>query len=285
MLGESRRPHVVHRNRLAGLVLFLFSPAVLSSAFDPFEGPEPLAVLIEKDPWAWVLNADVPRVALYEDGTLIFLAGSGDGAEYRRAALSQPQLSGYRRQLAAAFALGESRFSYDMAPAASDMPETRIYVRDGARDVAIRVRGMRGCGSPRAGEAILPGLRGQRVPPEVLRLHERLCGAAREPSSKWVPRYVEAMLIPYESAPEQSIVWPKGWPGLDSDRAVRRGDAYSIFMDGSTLDELHSFLEKRSERGAVEIGGRPWVVVVRPIFPGEPRWQRALRRPVPPSTP
>jgi hypothetical protein len=84
------------------------------------------------------------------------------------------------------------------------------------------------------------------------------------------------MIWPYEYAPDVSITWPKNWPGLDSKRAIKRGDSYSIFLDGIMFPELQKFLKTRKEKGAVKIGDKKWAVSFRYVFPSEPMWRKAF---------
>ena len=84
---------------------------------------------------------------------------------------------------------------------------------------------------------------------------------------------MEVMIWPYENAPDASSVWPKEWPGINSQRSMKRGDSYSIFLDGALLPKLRKFLETGKARGAVEIGGKKWDVSYRFAFPSEPVWR------------
>lgn len=70
--------NTVLMNKALLLVLPLFSACpTLAAGFDPFAGPKPLAVLIQSDPWAMVIGSDTPRVAIYENGRVIFVQRSG----------------------------------------------------------------------------------------------------------------------------------------------------------------------------------------------------------------
>jgi hypothetical protein len=80
------------------------------------------------------------------------------------------------------------------------------------------------------------------------------------------------MIWPYDYAPEPSIIWPSEWPGLQSERTIRRGESYSVYVPSADLDALRDFLRSRNERGAVEIDGAKWAVSLRTPFPGEESW-------------
>src|SRR5206468_11770666 len=81
------------------LLLSLASPRLFSAEFDPFAGTKPIAVLIQSDPWAMVMGADTPRVAVYEDGTVIFVKKSRKSASYHQKDLSATELSDFKKRL------------------------------------------------------------------------------------------------------------------------------------------------------------------------------------------
>lgn len=91
--------------------------------------------------------------------------------------------------------------------------------------------------------------------------------------SQWLPDKIEVMLIPYEYAPEESIVWPKEWPSLNSKDAKKRSEStYSIFLSSKKLSELENFLATGKPRGAVLIDGKKMSVTYRFPFPHEELW-------------
>ena len=152
-----------------------------------------------------------------------------------------------------------------------------FYVRDGERELVTRVYGLKAPGTKLGDSYVRSGGRKQdNVPGELRELHNYLCSIEYHDSKEWSSKYVEVMIWPYEYAPDTSIVWPKDWPALDSDRSRKRGDSYSIFLDGTVLPELQRFLQTRKEKGAVEIGGKKWAVSFRPVFPSEPIWKKAF---------
>ena len=259
------------------ILLSVVSLNLLAAEISPFDGPEPMAVLIQTDPWAMVMGADTPRIAVYEDGTVIFLKTSGKSAYYHRKDLSATELADFKKRLTPTAHLNDLKRSYNLLPLVTDQPEALFYFRDGDRGLTTRVYGLKTAGTKLPAYTALPG--GQMpdaVPDELLELHKYLCAVDYPDSQEWTPRYVEVMIWPYEYAPDASIVWPKDWPGLDSKRSFKRGDSYSIFLDGSVLPELQTFLRTRKEKGAVEIGGKKWAVSFRSVFPSEPVWRKAL---------
>jgi hypothetical protein len=263
--------------RFAFILLSVAGLNLLAAEFSPFDGPKPIAVLIQTDPWAMVMGADTPRIAVYEDGSVIFLKKSEKSASYHRKDLSEIQLADFKKRLTPTAHLKDLKRSYTLLPHVTDQPEALFYLRDGERELTTSVYGLKAAGTKLPAYTVLPGKqKPDAAPDELLELHKYLCTVDYPDSQEWTPRYLEVMIWPYEYAPDASIVWPKDWPGLDSKRSFKRGDSYSIFLDGSALPELRKFLKSRKEKGAVEIGGKKWAVSFRAVFPSEPVWRKAL---------
>jgi hypothetical protein len=250
-----------------------------SSPFDnPLAGPKPITVLIQTDPWAMVIGADTPRVAVYEDGEVIFLKESGAKPKYHHKKLSETELSDFKKRLAPAVGLKDLKRSYNLSPNVTDQPSSLFYIQDGGHESVTSVYGLRATGKKLPAYTTRAGTsETDTLPEELIELHKFLSSIDYSDSKEWIPPYLEVMIWPYEYAPETSIIWPKDWPGLDSKRAVKHGNSYSIYVDGSTLPELQKFLKTRKEKGAVEIGGKKWAVSYRYEFPGEAVWMKAFR--------
>lgn len=240
--------------------------------------PRPVVVWIQTDPWAMVLGADTPRVAVYDDGEAVFLATDGGEAVYRHVRLDAPALAAVRAHVAPLLAVGGLRARYDLAPNVTDQPETLLYVADGRREAVTRVYGLMAAGTQLPAFTRFPGGPAPDVlPREVAALHAWLARFGAPASQAWTPRTIEVMLWDYSHAPEASIAWPKDWPGLTSERARRRGASWSVFLDGSELARLKAFLATRNPRGAVELEGRKLSAAYRFVFPAERVWHDAFR--------
>ena len=257
--------------RLFSAMLFGVLPLV-ASGFNPFEGPKPILVILVSDPWIWVMGSDIPKLVLYQDGEVIQLVKESERqATYYWKQLSQPELVQFLDQVKACGPFPKKANRVVLTDA-TDMPETSFFVDlEGTRYVNSVY------GLTWGENDDLPGRkRGVKVPKEVRNLQSLLMHLSFPGMQKWVPQYIEAMIWPYEYAPEASIHWPKEWPGLSSDRAIKRRDSYSIFLPGSELQRIATFLSNRREKGAVEIEGKKWSVSVRKTFPGEPVWRTAF---------
>jgi hypothetical protein len=260
----------------AALVYAIVSPRPVE--MDPYKGPEPVAVLIQTDPWLMVIGSDTPMAAIYGDGDVVYLERKNGNPSYFHKRLLPKELEKTQATLAGFGDYSKIKSHYNIAPNVTDQPETRIYLNLNGHRFVTRVYGLRVSNTPLPGYTVLPGQQEADTLPETLRrLHQYLTSLQFDDATPWQPEHVEVMIWEYEYAPDESIHWPKEWPGLESPSTIRRGDSYSIFLPGRELPRLRELLKTRKEKGAVEIGGKKWAVSYRYVFPSEPIWMRAFR--------
>jgi hypothetical protein len=249
----------------------------LAADFEPFAGPKPLVVWIQSDPWAMVIGADTPRVAIYEDGRAVFLRKTGKFWSYRTVLLAPKTLAGVKMHLRPVLALKTLKSHYNISPGITDQPEAMLYLREGTHEAATNVYGLMTTGTRLPAYTVMPSSSKATMPPaEVLKLHQWLSTLNFAGSQEWKPRYTEMILWDYSYAPQASIHWPKAWPSLTSNRAVKRKSSSSIFLDTSLMPQVEKLMKGRKEKGALEMDGKKWAVSFRPIFASEPLWRRAF---------
>ena len=260
----------------AFVVVAACTNSVAALKIDPFKGPKPIAVLIQTNPWLSVIGSDTPRIAVYEDGQVIFL---GKDKTLQHKVLDGKGLTEIKQKLASFGDYSKLKSSYNLAPNVFDLPSTRMYLKPESREYAVEIYGLMTEGTELPATSSFPGDEKPDKLPESLRaLHSYLTSLTFPDSKPWKPAFVEAMIWSYEYAPEQSIHWPKEWPGLKSSNTLKRGDSYSIFLPGSDEAKLRAFLKTEKEKGAVEIDGKKWAVSVRRTFPSEPVWFKAFEK-------
>ena len=253
------------------------APLFAAAEFNPFEGPMPIAIFIQSDPWDMVIGSDTPRVAVYENGEVILVKKINDRPVYHRVMLDKDALARLSEQLKPVLAMKDLKSGYEIAPNVTDQPQAMFYFRDGTREITTAVYGLRAADTKLPAYTRNPDSPVTDVPPaELLKLHKWLCELDYPKSEEWTPKYVEVMLWDYSYAPDPSIQWPKPWPALNSYRAMKRGNSYSIFLDGSILPKLRKFLATQKKRGAIQIDGKKMAASYRSTFPGEPFWHRAF---------
>jgi len=266
------------KKTLVLLAIMLITTDAPALDISPFDGPRPIAVLIKTDPWLMVIGSDTPMVAIYDDGQFIYLReGRDKRPAFFHKSLSADELAAIRKRI---FAFGEyakMKRSYVLTHA-SDQPDTRIYLDLDGQTFVASVYGLGASGTKLPGRSSLGGKEApEALPKEMRDLIAYLASLDFADSKPWEPPYVEVMIWNYDYAPDESIHWPKEWPGLESPNTLKRGDAYSIFLQGKQLPELRGFLRTKKEKGAVEIGGKKWAVSFRYAFPSEPVWAKAFR--------
>jgi len=267
------------KKTLAILSLVLVSASVHALDIDPFKGPKPIAVLIQTDPWLMVIGSDTPMVTIYDDGQVVYWKREKD----KKPALLTKQLSAkalakVRKNLSTFGDYSKLKRYYNLAPHVTDLPETKIYLSLGQTNLVTGVYGLMVSGTQLPAYSSFGGKeKPDELPKAIKDLHAYLTSLDFADAKPWEPPYVEVMIWGYDYAPDESIHWPKDWPGLESPSTLKRRDAYSIFLPGKEIPKLLEFLKTRKEKGAVEIGGKKWAISIRYAFPSEPVWFKAFR--------
>lgn len=268
------------KKALAILSFALICTSVHALYIDPFKGPKPIAVLIQTNPWLMVIGSDTPMVTIYDDGQVVYLKREKD----KRPVLLHKQLSPdaleeIKKKLLTFGDYSKLKRYYDLAPHVTDLPETKIYLSLDGTEFVTGIYGLMVSDTKLSAYSIFGSKqKSDKLPKAIKDLHVYLTSLDFTDAKPWEPLYVEVMIGGYDYAPDESIHWPKDWPGLSSPSTLKRGDSYSIFLSGTELGKLSKFLKTENEKGAVEIDGKKWAVSVRYTFPSEPVWFKAFRR-------
>jgi len=270
---------IMKKALLATVPLILVCVSVHALDIDPFKGPKPIAVLIQTDPWLMVIGSDTPMVTIYENGQIVYLKREKEKPPVLLSKqLTTNELAGVREKLTSFGDYSKLKRYYDLAPHVTDLPETKIYLSPDGGNLVTTVYGLM------VTDTHLPAYstfgadrKPDKLPALIKELHTYLTSLDFADAKPWEPSYVEAMIWGYDYAPDESIQWPKDWPGLDSPNTLKRRDAYSIFLPGKELPKLREFLKTQKEKGAVEIEKKKWAVSIRYTFPSEPVWFKAFR--------
>ena len=273
-LGE-----IMKKALLAAALLILVCLSANALEIDPFKGPKPIAVIIQTDPWLMVIGSDTPMVTIYDNGQVVYLKREKDKPSVLVAKqLSTSELATIRKELASFGDYSKLKRHYDLAPHVTDLPETKIYLSPDDGNLVTTVYGLMATDTHLPAYSTFGADRKPHKLPAIIKdLHTYLTSLDFADAKPWEPPYVEAMIWGYDYAPDESIHWPKDWPGLVSPNTLKRRDAYSIFLPGKELPKLREFLKTQKEKGAVEIEGKKWAVSIRYTFPSEPVWFKAFR--------
>jgi hypothetical protein len=235
---------------------------------EPFAGPQPMAVLLQRDPSTPVVGAETPRIAIYQNGDVIYSRTGRDPEQksYFFTTLSFDALATLEDQLRSVTNLARLKPEYVLNDV-SDDSTTFFYLQVGNREVVTSVFGLH--------PGNTKGSPGEDLPAALLQLYNYLWNLDFPESRRWHPALLEAMIWP-DDTPGESILWPSTWPDLKSGRSMKRDDGYSIFLDGSMQGDLQKFMAIERTKGVVEIDGQNWTMAWRPVLPSEPVWRKAL---------
>jgi hypothetical protein len=263
--------------RLPLLLAATLLAGVTTPAFVGVERPDanawpssPVAVLIEQDPWAMVIGADLPLVEVYADGTVLRADMSN---RHDRGYLTSQLADDEMERLLASIGptkelltLGEF---YDALPTVTDQPTTQLILFAGQQVKSVSVYGYAlGTVDTPAYTVIGGSQEGDEVPREFDRVARLLASLAPTNEVPWKPRYIEVMLWPYDHSPDLPMDWPADWPSHESPLTFARGDSYSIALPGAELARLREYVAKRGERQAVLWHGCKWSIAYRLVMPG-----------------
>lgn len=233
---------------------FVLATLVMISLIAPLRAEDatnkvvnPVAILIEFDPWLMVIGSDSPSFVMYEGGKIIYRSEDG----YKTVIASPAQ----QNEILSAMQFEQTNGTL-MAANLTDQPTNVLILRKEDKLVRASVYGNLERADARS-----------RVPAPILTAYDKLNGFSDPSAIGWLPEKIEVMIWPYEHASEASILWPKEWPGIDADDTVQRGDSYSIYLPATEFEEFKAFLITKNQKGAVEIGGKKWAVSWRLPFP------------------
>jgi len=257
----------------AWLILLPFlgcsSPSRVTRPEEPYKGPVPLAVLIERSPWMVAVGSDTPFFALYDNGLVIYLHQSRDGEEvYVSEKLSSKQFKKLRNQLKPTKAFLNLKSEY-VTVLGSNQPRTIFYLSDGTQSKLVTVYGPVWNRYTQR----LDKVEGWRGPDNLPTILGRLCEKAKKyrhpKATVWVPNYFELMVHPnmFGSLPRH---WPKHWPGLADKLAWDHGDLTSVFVPGADYEHVQNYAHEHSDVVPLRMGAS--ISTVRYVFPNEPMW-------------
>ena len=125
---------------------------------------------------------------------------------------------------------------------ATDQPETKIFMAVDGKRLATSIYGL---GIKEGLPAKSSNADSPELPESIKKLYSYILSTDLTGAREWTPTYVEAMVWGYDYATDESVRWPKGWPGLSSPFTNRRRNSYSIFLPGSDRGKLSVLLLER----------------------------------------
>jgi len=241
----------------------------------------PLLVLVDGDPWRFVINSDSASFVLYQDGHVLYADRDDNGretGEYWETQVGQEEMNGLLKLLPLV-ELDALRPRYEASHASDQRTHVLLHLiaggvhavsvygpidrsarsesGDAASSEASRSAhsdaGSEDIGADfvknlefaRSGE-LGAGPRGQPAPEAFVAIYNRLTSFRAPQAHRWRPEQVEAMLLPMEAGQADSIPWPSDWPTFSSAKAKRPTSDHAgrIFLDGSQLKRAADLVQE-----------------------------------------
>jgi hypothetical protein len=212
---------------------------------------KPLVWLIDYNPWAMFIGADVPYFTLYESGQVIYVRNH----HFRLAMLSGADVAAMIKD----FQLTDTFFVHDRyieTTEASDLHTMVLFVNlDTLKSFGIY------------------GFFSDKLPRVFQHIFEKAGAFSDDRSREWLPDKVEVMLTDYAHSPETPVPWPAGWPDLNSpDSRHWGGDGRigggRIYLPIKYFPKLQQLAAKMKEKQAFLINGRKYSFGYRLAPPG-----------------
>jgi hypothetical protein len=221
--------------------------------------PQPLVVLVERNPWLMIIGSDSPTFALYADGLVIFR--KPDSAEYLSVRLDETKRRDLVTQIAAE-AIAGLRESYS-ASEWTDQPTNELHVWATGAHKTVSVYGaLRREATARA-----------KSPESFLHAFDVITKFGPE-ASPWMPSQIEVLIWPYEHSPEEPLPWPDVWPSFEHAQPRGADGLHQIFLPAKEFGRLQTLLGDLKPKQAVQFNNRKWAVSYRLGLPREDAWAR-----------
>ena len=216
----------------------------------------PVVSLIETNPWLMVIGSDVPTIAIYESGYVIYRRVENRQMKYFFVKLDFEQTQELIFELGITDELMEIP---EFIQASDRTSQPRNILTLVFEDIVQKMvyGDLRNDSEARA-----------RTPAEFLVVFDNLIAYKNENEKPWMPDYIEVMLSDFSHSIEIPVEWPREWPDLNSETTVQRHKMlYSVYIHQSEFQKFIELISSLLIRHAVKVNGRMFSVSYRLPFP------------------
>ena len=212
---------------------------------------KPLIWLIDYNPWAMFIGADVPYFTLYESGQVIYVKSH----QFRLAMLSATDVAA----MVSDFQLSDTFFAHDRYIQTSEADDLHTRV------LFVNLDTLKSFG--------IYGFYSDQLPQAFQHVFDKAGAFSDDRSKEWLPDKVEVMLTDYAHSPVTPVPWPEGWPDLHSpDSRHWNGNGRigggRIYLPIKYFPKLQQLASKMKEKQALLINGRKYSFGYRLVPPG-----------------
>lgn len=216
----------------------------------------PVVVLVETNPWLMVIGSDVPTIAIYESGNVVYKRAEKKKMKYYSVVLDSTETQNLIYSLGITDSLVNMK-EYIEAASYTDQP-TNELILNFTEPIVKQVYG-----NLREDKEVR-----KKTPKEFLTVYDNLIEYKSKKEKEWLPNNIEVLLTDYSYSPEEPKEWPEKWPNLESELTVKRGESlYSLYLPKEHFEEFIKLISDLKEKQAIEISGKKFSVSYRLPFP------------------
>ncbi len=216
----------------------------------------PVIVLTETNPWLMVIGSDVPTIAIYESGYVIYKRIENKKMKYFSVKLDSTKMQELIYSLDITKKIVNMK-DYIQATKWTDQPTNELILN------FKETKTKRVYGNLRTDKKV----RG-KTPKPFLTVYDNLITYRHKDEKEWLPDYIEILLTDYSHSPEKPKEWSKKWANLKSETTVKRSESlYSLYLPKDNFKEFIELISSLKEKQAVEINGKKFSVSYRLPFP------------------
>jgi hypothetical protein len=214
----------------------------------------PVVALYERNPWLLVIGSDFPTIAVWADGTVVYVREGASGLETLEGSIGAGTAGKLARSV-----VGEVRTAPEHASVGdtTDAPTVEIVARDGDSWRVADVYGLRRDDANRD------------APAGFVTAYRQLLAARPSEGTEFVPADVEVLLWGFEYANGEGIPWPADVPAPPDDVVPIDGPPYSHVVDAKYRFALRDLVDAAGQRGAIGINGHKWAIAALWRFRGQ----------------
>ncbi|TNE53867.1 MAG: hypothetical protein EP338_10080 [Bacteroidetes bacterium] len=216
----------------------------------------PIIVLTETNPWLMVIGSDVPTIAIYESGNIIYKRIEKNRMKYFSVKLDSTQIQNLIYNIGITDGLVNMKNDI-VASSSTDQPTNELILN--FDEVIIK----RVYGSLRSNNEAR-----KKTPNDFLVIYDNLTNYKNEQETEWLPDNIEILLTDFNHSQEKPKKWPKEWPTLESKTTIQRNESlYSIYLPKEEVEDFIKLISDLKETQAVELNGKKFSISYRLPFP------------------
>ncbi|MEM0519228.1 hypothetical protein [Aequorivita flava] len=216
----------------------------------------PVVILTEYNPWEMVIGSDVPTIAIYKSGNIIYQLPKKKMSKFYTVNLDSIQTQNLINSLGITDSLSKMT-AYVETTSLTDQPTNELILNFDQPNTKGVYGDLRNSNAARA-----------KTPSYFLNVFDKLINYKNKEATEWLPETIEVLLTDYNHSVETPKNWPENWPNLDSETTIRRSEfLYSVYLSKSNFEEFLTLLNSLEENQAVVLNGKKFSVSYRLPFP------------------